>query len=163
MSKLTAKILVLGIGNILLQDDGVGPRAVAELQGSGGDDVEFLDGGTLGLQLLPYLDGFEKLIIIDAVDLKQVPGAVFSWHGEEELADVSVPASFHQVGVKELLEAWRLMGHRPEVVFVGVQVAALGWSMELTPPVARALPAVKEAVLQEVRRLGGRVKVTCTN
>ncbi|GAW90926.1 HyaD/HybD family hydrogenase maturation endopeptidase [Calderihabitans maritimus] len=155
MSALKKKVLVLGVGNILCRDDGLGPVVVRRLeQRCSLPGVDFLDGGTLGLDLLAYLDGYSHLVLVDAVDLGRQPGQIFRW--EEVQPDLlSRQVSFHQVGVRELLTAAKLLGHRFRVTCFGVQAADLSWGMELSPPVAEALPALEEAVLRELQRLTG--------
>ena len=150
-------ILVLGLGNTIMSDDGFGVRAVESLssryrfQG----DVRLLDGGTLGLDLLPHLEGVERLLIIDALEMKAAPGTVFRLAGEEVPRAFASKLSVHQMGVQDLLAVAEMMGHLPkELVVWGVQPENIELGTELTPTVTAALEPVLAGVVEELRRWG---------
>lgn len=145
--------LVLGLGNIIMSDDGVGPKVIELLQKDGGlpDDVLLLDGGTLGLDLLPHLEGVQRLIIVDAVEIGKAPGTVVRLTGDEVPMALETKLSPHQMGMKDLLAVARLMGQLPdEIVLIGVQPACLEMDTELTPLVAAALPTLLAMVQAEL-------------
>lgn len=145
--------LILGLGNTIMTDDGLGPRVIELLQQQGGlpDHVKLLDGGTLGLDLLPQLEDVVKLIIIDAVELGQSPGSLVRLSGEEVPAALETKLSPHQMGLKDLLAVARLMGHLPEeVVLIGAQPASLEMSTDLTPALAACLPDLAGLVRREL-------------
>ena len=145
--------LILGLGNTIMTDDGLGPRVIELLQQQGGlpDHVKLLDGGTLGLDLLPQLEDVVKLIIIDAVELGQSPGSLVRLSGEEVPAALETKLSPHQMGLKDLLAVARLMGHLPEeVVLIGAQPASLEMSTDLTPALATCLPDLAGLVRREL-------------
>ncbi|MGZ8255244.1 MAG: hydrogenase maturation protease, partial [Burkholderiaceae bacterium] len=102
-------LLVLGLGNVLLADDGVGSAAVAELH----DRYEpcagarVLDGGTLGLSLLPYLDAADIVILVDAIRADAPPGSFVRLDGDEVAPAVATRLSPHQIGVADLLDGAR--------------------------------------------------------
>lgn len=150
-------ILVLGLGNTIMTDDGFGVRAVEALASryrfpAG---VQLLDGGTLGLDLLPYLEGIERLLIIDALQMDAAPGAVFRLAGEEVPRAFASKLSVHQMGVQDLLAVSELMGHLPgELAVWGVQPESIEMGTELTPLVAAAIEPVVAGVLEELRRWG---------
>lgn len=151
---MAATILVLGLGNTIMADDGVGPRLIDYLaqQGQLPDDVALLDGGTLGLDLLPRLEGVQRLIIVDAVEIGQVPGSLIRLSGEEVAMALDTKLSPHQMGLKDLLAVARLLGHLPdEVVLLGVQPASIEMAAELSPQVAASLPQLAAMVRQELR------------
>ena len=150
-------ILVLGLGNTIMSDDGFGVRAVESLssryrfQG----DVRLLDGGTLGLDLLPHLEGVGQLLIIDALEMNATPGTVFRLEGESVPRAFASKLSVHQMGVQDLLAVAELMGHLPkELVVWGIQPENIEMGTELTPTVAAALEPVLAGVLEELRRWG---------
>ncbi|KKM09576.1 hypothetical protein SY88_18495 [Clostridiales bacterium PH28_bin88] len=148
-----ARVLVLGVGNILFGDDGVGPRVIQRLaQQVQRNGVEFVDGSTGGLELLAFLEDCTHLVVVDAIDAGAEPGTIFRL-GPEELGGKSARLSFHQVGLVELLAARRLLGASPETVVLAVQVERLEWSTELSAPVAARLPALEEAVLMEAENM----------
>lgn len=148
-----AKTLVLGLGNTIMSDDGVGPRVIELLHQSGGfgDDVTLLDGGTLGLDLLPFLEGVRRLIIVDAVAFGQPAGTVVRLYGEEVPVALETKLSPHQMGMKDLLAVARLMGQLPEqITLIGVQPQHLEMGVELSGPVQSALEELVTLVREEV-------------
>ena len=149
--------LVLGLGNILLRDEGIGVRAVELLteRYEFPPEVELLDGGTLGLNLLPYVEDADRLLIIDAVDVDGEPGTVVCLEGEEIPASLSVKISPHQVGLADLLAAARLRGHCPgEMMLVGVQPSVVDVGLELSPPVEAQVASLVDAALSQLSRWG---------
>jgi hydrogenase maturation protease len=148
-------VLVLGLGNTIMTDDGFGVRAVEALSSRCrfGDEVRLLDGGTLGLDLLPHLEGIERLLIVDALEMHAAPGTVFRLEGEEVPRAFAGKLSVHQMGVQDLLAVAELMGHLPrELVVWGVQPQSIEMGTELTPTVTAALQPVVEGVVKELRR-----------
>lgn len=157
-----AEILVLGLGNILLGDEGVGVRVVERLleQYDFPEGVRVMDGGTLGLDLLPYVEGASRLLVIDAVQARKPPGALVRMVGDEIpiFLDAS-KVSPHQEGLQDLLAVAVLKGYLPEeVVFWGAQVESLGVGLELSEPVAAQVDALGSKVLAELARWGVRAR-----
>jgi len=154
MSAELAKTVVLGLGNVLHADDGAGAQVIQRLREDARvpQEVSLVEGGTLGLELLPYVWDCANLIVIDAVDVGEVPGTVVRMSGEE-LNSLPGYSSVHQLGVSDLLVALRVLGGKqPEVVLLGVQPANTDWSTDLTPAVAAAVNPLVEAALQELCR-----------
>lgn len=149
--------LVLGIGNTIMSDDGVGVKVVELLQNgyTFPDNVELLDGGTLGLDLLPKLEGISHLIIVDAVETGKPPGTCVRLAGEELPDVLETKLSPHQMGLKDLLAVARLLGHSPtEMVLIGIQPGSIEIGLELTPEVELQVPSMRESVLKELERIG---------
>jgi len=154
-----AKTVVLGLGNVLHADDGAGPQAIKRLREDPRvpKDVSLVEGGTLGLELLPYVWDCSRLIVIDAVDVGEAPGTVVRMTGEE-LNSLPGSASVHQLGVSDLLVALRVLSQRePEVVLLGAQLANTEWSTELSPAVAAGMASLVEAAIRELRAGGARL------
>jgi hydrogenase maturation protease len=150
-------LLVLGLGNVLLEDDGVGAAAVALLreQYIAPRDVQVLDGGTLGLSLLPYLQSADAVILVDAVRTDAPAGSLVRLRGDEVAPAVATRLSPHQVGVADLLDGARWLGRYPErVVLLGVVPESMDLAVGLSADVAPALPALVEEVVEEARALG---------
>ena len=147
-------ILVLGIGNLLMADDGVGVRIAQGLATcyrfpSG---VKVLDGGTLGLDLLPRLEGVDRLLVVDAVETGDKPGTMIRLTGEDIPLALETKVSPHQMGLKDLLTVAALQGNVPrEMVLWGVQPASIELDMMLSPDVADKMPLLEEKVLEELR------------
>jgi hydrogenase maturation protease len=155
------KLLVLGVGNLLCGDDGVGASAAAMLQQgwSAPDGVDIVEGGTLGLALLHFIEDCETAIIVDAVRADAPPGTLLRIEGDEVLPAVRLRLSPHQVGVADLLDAARLRGHLPRrLVLVGVVPGDISLGIERTPEVERALPDLLRNVVEEAQRLGFELK-----
>lgn len=155
-------VLVLGLGNVLLGDDGVGPTLVREVCGlyAGVPAVECIDGGTQGLALLGYLSGREAVIILDAFAGGKTPGVVTVLEGLEVLdCGVTRSTTAHEGNAGELLAAAQLLNELPERVFlVGVEPERVRTELGLSECVAGALPAalvrtcgVVERVLTELK------------
>lgn len=150
-------VLVLGLGNLLMSDDAFGGRVIEHLQERYRfpRGVWLLDGGTLGLDLLPRLEGITRLLLVDAVDMGARPGSIFRLTGEEVPRAFANKLSVHQMGLKDLLAVAELQGHLPaEIVFWGVQPGSLEMSLQMTGPVREALPRVAEEVLAQLRDWG---------
>jgi hydrogenase maturation protease len=140
------KVLVLG--NTLLQDEGLGVRAVEALlaRADWGPDVELLDGGTLGLDLLPRLVGVTHLLVLDSILSPSAPEGVVRLEGDAIPAALATKASMHQVGLQDLLAVASLQGNLPaRRVLLGLQPQCLDWGTELSPEVAATLPALVQA------------------
>lgn len=152
-----APLLVLGLGNVLCTDDGVGVAAVEELTRTYRlpSEVRALDGGTLGLSLLHCFEPGQEAVLVDAVAVDRPPGTLVRLDGEQVAPAVRERLSMHQVGVSDLLDALRLLGiHPPRMVLLGLVPASLELGVELSPPVARSLPALVTAVAEEIRLCG---------
>ncbi|KAF0219640.1 MAG: hydrogenase 1 maturation [Geobacteraceae bacterium] len=150
-------ILVLGIGNLIMSDDGVGVRVVQRLQARlrVPPGVTLLDGGTLGLDLLPRLDGVERLLVVDAVDTGREAGALVRLSGDAIPAVLETKLSPHQMGLKDLLSVADLQGFAPlEMVLWGVQPSYIGMGMELSPAVEAQFDALVDNVIRELGRWG---------
>jgi hydrogenase maturation protease len=146
--------LVLGLGNILLRDEGIGVRVVEALQGIRlPDDVEVLDGGTASMALLDTLSNRARLIIIDAVKANGLPGTIYRLTPCNISSGKGVRTSVHQIGLLDALAHVECLGQAPrEVVIYGIEPEELDWGMELTPEVEAAIPRVVELVLGELPR-----------
>jgi hydrogenase maturation protease len=143
------RVLVLGVGNPLMSDDGVGQRLLealaARVPALGG--VEYLDAGTLGLMLLPRVERCDALLALDAAQVSGAPGEVRVFEGAELDAFLRTPrCGVHELGLRDLLDAARLTDSLPaRRALVGVQPAKLGWGTALSPPVEAALPVAGDA------------------
>lgn len=153
MSAASAKTVVLGLGNILHGDDGAAAQAISRLRADPRmlTDVSLVEGGTLGLELLPYLWDCTRLIVIDAVDVGEPPGTLVRMSGKE-LSSLPCNSNVHQLGVSDLLVALRMLAERqPQVVLLGVQPESTDWSCELSPSVAATIDSLVEATIRELQ------------
>jgi hydrogenase maturation protease len=146
------RTLVLGVGNVLLGDEGVGVHAVRKLREKAlPPHVDVVDGGTAGVDLLGLIDGYAKVIIIDAVDAGEPPGSVFRFTPEDiPTGDREVPLSLHQSEVLEILRLGEYLGQDlPPVVIYAVQPQAMDWNTSLSAPVEQQMGLLLEAIQRE--------------
>lgn len=149
-------LTILGVGNVLCTDDGFGPAVASRLAKTmRGEGVNIVDGGTLGLSLLPLLEDSERIILIDAVRAEQPPGTMLRLEGEDVLPAVRLRLSPHQVGVADLLDAARLRGTMPDaLVLVGVVPESIDLGFGLSGPVEQAVPGVIDEVVRAAEAMG---------
>jgi hydrogenase maturation protease len=150
-------LLVLGLGNVICGDDGLGAVAVHLLQRSYQipDGVFVLDGGTLGLSLLPYVEEARQAILVDAIRGDGPPGSFVRIEGDDVAPAVAGRLSVHQVGVADLLEGARWRERYPtRVILLGLVPETLELGLGRTPAVDAALPGLVERVVEEARGLG---------
>jgi hydrogenase maturation protease len=155
------RVLVVGVGNILLKDEGVGVHVANRLlEMSLPGDVEVIDGGTAGLDVLLLHEGVDKLVVIDATRAGKKAGTIYRAQlmaGEMEklsqLFDRRVDSkiSLHQIGLIEALAAAEKLNRAPkEIVIIGVEPSEWDYGLELTGPVARNVPEIVKNVLEEI-------------
>lgn len=151
------KTLILGLGNTVMSDDGAGVRVVNHLSQwyRFPKNVVLLDGGTLGLDILPRLEGIDRLLVVDAIDSGQIPGYLTRLSGDEVPVALATKLSPHQMGLKDLLAVAELQGILPqEVVLAGVQPGNIEMGMDLSVEVDAAITGLAELVLSELERWG---------
>jgi hydrogenase maturation protease len=155
------KTLILGIGNILLGDEGIGVWVVESLRRcyQFPSSATVLEGGTLGLDLLPQLQDVSRLLVVDAVQLGGEPGEIVRLEGDDVPRAIDVKVSPHQIGIKELLATARLMGcEPPKVVLWGMEPERVQPGADFSPKIAQALPQLQTSVLDELKGWGVRPK-----
>ena len=147
----TNEITVLGIGNIILSDEGFGVRVVEYLQERYNfpDDVALIDGGTLGVELTQFVTGTKKLLVIDSIDGGKSAGTLFHFEGDEIRAHFSEKLSAHEVGIQDVLTMLELTGKPvPEVIVIGAQPFSLEAGVDLTPQMKELLPTIANKALE---------------
>jgi hydrogenase maturation protease len=151
--------LVLGIGNVLLSDDGAGVKLVEGLRAElGADAASFVDGGTLSFSLLSYIESTDAMLVIDAADLDRAPGtiALFEDRAMDRFLASGRRRTVHEVGLIDLLDMARLQRCLPSRrALLCIQPCCIEWSETLSAPVAQALPAAG----REARALLQRWKI----
>ena len=141
------KTLILGVGNLLMGDEGVGVAAVRHLEERGyARHAELVDGGTSGFHLLGLFRNQQHLILIDAATDEYPPGTV-SFIQPRYATDFPPTLTAHDIGLKDLLESAVLLGYWPQVDLITISIGSLAMmSMELSPDVSAALPRVEALV-----------------
>lgn len=146
--------MVLGIGNLIRTDDGVGVQALRRLEGDLRIPLEisFIDGGTFGLELLNYISDATHVLLLDSIDLGEEPGTVIRMVNEE-LHGLPCAASVHQVGLADLLATLPLVSNlEREIVLLGVVPLSTDWGTELTAPVQAAMGTLLDAAVDQLTR-----------
>ncbi len=148
-------VLILGIGNILLRDEGVGVHVVGALEKMRLPDcVEVCDGATAGVDLLDVLAERRTVIIVDAVDAGRPPGVVVRFTGKDVVTGRGRDVSLHDIGMAEVLRMTRLLNCAPhEVIVFGIQPESVEPGLELTPTAAVAATTAVDLILEEVGRM----------
>jgi hydrogenase maturation protease len=146
-------ILVLGIGNILLNDEGVGIHVVLALEKGGYTGADLMDGGTGGFHLLGFIQTYKNIVIIDA-SLDQFPAGHIRVLHPKYAKDFPRQLSAHEIGLKDLLDAAFLLGNMPQIHLVAISVKDFqDMGMELTPEVEAAIPEAVNTVKDLVESL----------
>lgn len=143
-----AKSLVLGIGNVLLSDDGIGVHVIRALAAHCDDTTVLRDGGTIGLELLSEIEQFQTVVVVDAMDLGAAPGTVGAFIGSDMDCQLQgTKRSVHEVALADVMNAARLLGSLPpRRALIGIQPASTQSGLELTPPVEAAIGPACESV-----------------
>ena len=153
------RILVLGVGNILYTDEGVGVRAVEKLQREHefSDNVTLMDGGTLGMRLMDSIMQADKLIVVDAVHGGKEPGTLYRFTGEDLRKSLAFKDSMHQLDLVDTLIFCKELGNRPDTVVIGIEPYDLRTlAMEMSPAIIERLDSLTRLVLDEITACGGR-------
>jgi hydrogenase maturation protease len=151
MSEGHGRRVVLGLGNLLNRDEGLGVHALRALERRLDDElgVELVDGGVLGLNLLPLVETCSHLLILDAVDAGRQPGAVVELTRDQIPLLTGVKLSEHQVTFQEVLGLASVRDRLPGTLhLIGAQPADLDIGLELSPAVAAAIPLIVERAVE---------------
>lgn len=153
---MSVDIVVLALGNPLLGDEGVGPRALSRLSREYRfpESVELVDGGTAGLALVPKLSEANKAVVLDAVRTGQPPGTLVELDGAKLPRRFFGSLSPHQVGFRDIVSAARLMGGPDEIFLIGVEPMTTELTGELSDPVSGVLDALVAAVVRRLESWG---------
>ena len=143
-----SKILIVGVGNTLLQDDGVGVRVIEALRAAAEEGFEIVDGGTLGLSLLPMVEDADAVIVVDASELGEPPGTLHIFYNEEIDRQLSGKRrTVHEVALSDLFSAAAIQGRCPaRRAMVAIQPGCTEWGLETTEAVGAAIPEACAAI-----------------
>ena len=158
MGKDPKKILVLGIGNLLLRDEGVGIHVVQELnfRYRFSENVTLVDGGTLGSRLIGVMSDCDELIVVDAVKNGGAPGTLYRLEGADLNLKTLTKNSLHEASFLETLLQCQILGYHFKTVIIGIEPEDISpWSDALTSTVKNKVPGLIKMVLEEVTRARG--------
>jgi len=147
------QIAVLGLGNILLQDEGIGVHVVKELENnySFKPQISLIDGGTSGFDLLPYFEENDKIIIVDAVNFGENPGFIGAYENDDILRQLNSKLSLHHLGLTDLLADLKLHDIEPsEIYLLGIQPHSMEMSLKLSTIISAKFDRLVELVLQKL-------------
>ena len=146
-------VLVLGIGNILKSDEGLGVYIVNYMKESDiqlPDGVELIDGGTAGFDLLSIMKNREKIVIVDALNMDDSPGNIYRFTPDDAI-DYRSTASLHEIGIIEVIKVLRLLGSNPEIEIIGVVPADINsLDISISEAVRKSVPHVVKHILDAV-------------
>ncbi len=149
------KVLILGVGNLLLGDDGFGVHLINSLaEISFPPNVRLLEAGTVSHQLIPLLREIDHLIIIDVVEAGDAPGSIFRFSPQDMQFSKEQMVSLHQISLIDVLMMAEMTGGRPKTIIIGVQPKDVSsWSLELSDEVRAVIPKVKDLIFDELKKL----------
>ena len=151
------KTIILGIGNLLLKDEGVGIHLIQLLEKESlPPGVELVDGGTSTLDILPLLKEADKIIVVDAMQARGEPGSIYRCRSQDLIPAEEAPMSLHHIDFVQALKMAKLLGDDLEsrTIIFGVEPQEIGWEIGLTPPLAEKMPVLKQLVLEEASKNG---------
>jgi hydrogenase maturation protease len=164
LDEASRRTVVVGLGNTLMGDDGLGVAALMRLQREWSvyPEVDWIDGGTAGMCLLPIVEGARRVMLIDAIDAGAAPGTTHVIERDRLPRYLATKVSPHQIDLRDVLALAELRGTLPDdAIAVGLQPAAIGMSTELSDVVANRLDELVDEVVRRLTRWGH--VCTCVN
>jgi hydrogenase maturation protease len=145
-------ILILGIGNILLKDEGIGVHVANKLKDmSLPPDVEVMDGGTMGIDLLFYIEGRKKVIVVDTVKAGEPPGTMYRFTDKELSGKKEFLRTAHGIDFSDVVRTAKNRGTKPdEIVFIGIEPEDMNVGLELSDLIAQRIPVLIDLVMKEL-------------
>ncbi|OPJ60703.1 hydrogenase maturation protease [Clostridium chromiireducens] len=147
------KVTVLGIGNLLLKDDGIGIHVIdhlKELEYDSNYNVELIDGGTCILDLLDVFMQNERIIVLDSIKGGHEPGTIYKLTPEELGTYIKSTTSLHDVQVLDILRDAKYLGFDPEVVIIGIEPEEITFDLELSPMIKGTIPKIIDVINEEL-------------
>lgn len=160
-TRLGEQIVVLGLGNILLQDEGIGVHAVETLRKdyTFPKNIRLIDGGTMGLDLISFIEGMDKVLIIDAVNIQKEPGAIVIIEDEDIPSFLSAKLSVHQIAFPDVLSALKLLGTTPvKMTLAGIQPQTIETGLGMSEAVRKNFDRLIKTVIKRLKAWGVKIK-----
>jgi hydrogenase maturation protease len=153
------KLLVLGVGNIIMMDEGIGVHAIYEFwkEKENYDEsmVDFVDGGTFTQDIFYLFEKYEQNLVLDVVRAGKEPGTIYSLDEDQLLQNEKQMLSLHDVDMLDSLDMAAMRGHRPTLKIVGIEPDKIDWGTEMTPTLTKAFPSFMKVARKHVKKLLG--------
>ena len=150
------KLLVLGVGNLLLTDEGIGVHAVHDFAQEDWPQpaVDFVDGGTFTQDIFYLFQNYHHILVLDVVHGGKAPGTIYRLSEEQLRSGETERLSLHDIDLLDSLQMAAILGNRPQLTVLGIEPCCISqWSMELTPTLAAIYPHYLEAARREIRAI----------
>ncbi len=151
------KLLVLGVGNILMMDEGIGVHAIHEFwkEKDQYDEnlVDFIDGGTFTQDIFYLLEEYEIVLVLDVVRAGRDAGTIYSLDEEDLIQNEKQMLSLHDVDMLDSLDMAEMRGHRPTLKVVGIEPEKIDWGLEMTPTLTTAFPGFIKVAKKHIKKL----------
>ena len=151
------KLLVLGVGNTLMMDEGCGVHAVHEFwkekENFDETQVDFIDGGTFTQDIFFLFEGYEQILVLDIVRAGHTPGTIYSLDEDDLVKNKSQALSLHDIDLLDSLNMARMRGHTPRLKIVGIEPAKIDWGTEMTPAIVKAFPSFMKVARKHIQKL----------
>jgi hydrogenase maturation protease len=151
------QLLVLGVGNTLLMDEGIGVHAIYEFWKEKKDwdlsKVDFIDGGTFTQDIFYLFEEYDKILVLDIVRAGKDPGTIYSLEEGQLRKDEKQMLSLHDIDLLDSLGMAEMRGHRPYLRVVGIEPDTIDWGTEMTPALAKAFPGYLSVVRKHIKEL----------
>lgn len=146
-------IIILGVGNLLLSDEGVGVHVALRMEKMTlPQGIEVVEGGTDGFGLIDIVSGADRVIIVDAVKGGEKPGTIYKFDIDDVPDSPQLfKTSVHQIGILEVIHFSELIGKKPQTTIIGIEPESLEMGMELSPTIEAIVPRIIELALQEAK------------
>ncbi|MBI5328891.1 MAG: HyaD/HybD family hydrogenase maturation endopeptidase [Deltaproteobacteria bacterium] len=154
------KIAVIGLGNILLQDEGAGVHVIETLRKDFDfpKNIQLIDGGTIGLNLLSFIEGMDKILIIDAVNIKKEPGTIVIIDDEDIPSFVSAKLSVHEIAFPDVFSVLKSLGIKPaRMTLVGIQPESVDIGLNMSEAVNKKFDRLVNTVIERLNQWGVEV------
>ncbi|MCD4722048.1 MAG: HyaD/HybD family hydrogenase maturation endopeptidase [Desulfobacula sp.] len=151
------KLLVLGVGNTLMMDEGAGVHAINEFlkEKENYDEtlVDFIDGGTFTQDIFFLFEKYEQLLVLDIVRAGHTPGTIYSLDEDDLVKNKKQMLSLHDVDLLDSLDMAQMRGHRPKLKVVGIEPDKINWGTEMTPVLVKAFPSFMKVAKKHIEAL----------
>ena len=145
--------VVIGIGNILMQDDGIGVHIISLLKSNSiSSNIELIDGGTSTLDMLCYFTDYKKVVVIDSLKAGYLPGTIYKITPNDIMSYRKENLSIHDVQILDVVKIANLMGYYPEVTIIGVEPLSMDYGLELSDEIKKIIPELINQVKIEISK-----------